>query len=187
VTFNASISRRSLLPSQSNIGSAAIRVLLPGNYGAFAAQFTPRGLAGLSFPNSKSSGLAAEEAPEEIRELVGLTKTALDAALRGGRIEAYPPFDWTGATEFQQRVWEALCSIPVGATATYGSIARELGSPGAARAVGAACGANPIPVIVPCHRVLAGGGRLGGFSGGLPWKRRLLAIEAAAARFQLQG
>lgn len=80
-------------------------------------------------------------------------------------------------TDFQKRVWAAMAEIPYGETATYGGLAAMLGS--GPRAVGMACGRNPIPIVVPCHRVLASGGREGGFSGGrgLPTKRQLLAIE----------
>ena len=80
-------------------------------------------------------------------------------------------------TDFQKRVWAAMSEIPYGETATYGGLATMLDS--GPRAVGMACGRNPIPIVVPCHRVLASGGREGGFSGGsgLPTKRQLLAIE----------
>lgn len=84
-------------------------------------------------------------------------------------------------TEFQRRVWRELRRIPYGETATYGEIARRIGRPGAARAVGAANGGNPIPIVVPCHRVVAAGGKLGGYGGGLSLKRRLLELEAAGA------
>ena len=70
-----------------------------------------------------------------------------------------------------------MLKIPLGRTRTYSEIATSIGAPNATRAVGNACGANPIPVLVPCHRVTASGGKLGGFSGGLDWKRRLLAVE----------
>ncbi len=82
-------------------------------------------------------------------------------------------------TVFQQRVWAAMQLIPAGATRTYGDIATELKS--AARAVGMACGANPIPIIIPCHRVLANGNRLGGYSGdgGAETKAALLRLEGA--------
>ena len=80
-------------------------------------------------------------------------------------------------TAFQQRVWQALRNIPFGETRTYGELARMIGQPGAARAVGAANGANPIAIIIPCHRVIATGGRLGGYAGGLDIKRRLLELE----------
>jgi O-6-methylguanine DNA methyltransferase len=82
-------------------------------------------------------------------------------------------------TPFQRAVWEALLAIPYGETRTYGDVARAIGRPGAVRAVGAANGANPVPLVVPCHRVVAAGGRLGGFGGGLPLKARLLALERA--------
>jgi methylated-DNA-[protein]-cysteine S-methyltransferase len=78
---------------------------------------------------------------------------------------------------FQRRVYQAMAAIPFGATRSYGELAGELGA--VARAVGGACGSNPIPILIPCHRVLAAAGRLGGFSGGagLPTKRALLAHE----------
>jgi len=88
------------------------------------------------------------------------------------------PLDPAGSP-FQRRVWEGMTRIPYGRTRTYGDLAQEVG--GVARAVGQACGANPIPIIIPCHRVVAGGGRLGGFSGGRGTvsKRALLAHEHA--------
>ena len=80
-------------------------------------------------------------------------------------------------TAFQRRVWAAMAAIPFGETRTYGALAAAVG--GAARAVGGACGANPIPIIVPCHRVTAAGGKLGGWSGAPGAKRFLLALESA--------
>jgi O-6-methylguanine DNA methyltransferase len=91
-----------------------------------------------------------------------------------------PPLDVSSGTVFQQRVWSALRKIRCGQTRSYGDIARVIGKPKAVRAVGGACGANPIPVFVPCHRVLAANRKLGGFSGGLNWKRTLLAREGVA-------
>ena len=81
-------------------------------------------------------------------------------------------------TSFQQSVWEALSSIPYGETASYGEVARRIGRPEAARAVGAAVGRNPLSIIVPCHRVLGTSGRLTGYAGGLDRKQALLALEA---------
>lgn len=80
-------------------------------------------------------------------------------------------------TPFQQRVWRALLDIPYGETRTYGEVAASLGRPTAARAVGLANGRNPIPIIIPCHRVIGADGSLTGFGGGLALKRRLLALE----------
>jgi methylated-DNA-[protein]-cysteine S-methyltransferase len=82
-------------------------------------------------------------------------------------------------TAFQQRVWQELREIPYGSTATYGEIAERLGSPGASRAVGLANNRNPVPIIVPCHRVVGADGALVGFGGGLPCKRWLLDHESA--------
>jgi len=80
---------------------------------------------------------------------------------------------------FQQRVWQALTRIPYGDVCGYGELAKRVGNPRAARAVGQANGANPIPIIIPCHRVVAGDGSIGGYSGGLAVKRYLLALERA--------
>ena len=80
-------------------------------------------------------------------------------------------------TDFQHAVWAELRRIPPGETRTYGEIARALGRPGASRAVGRANATNPLPIVVPCHRVVGADGSLTGFAGGLGWKRRLLAIE----------
>lgn len=81
-------------------------------------------------------------------------------------------------TPFRRRVLDALLTIPYGQTRSYGEIARQIGSPRASRAVGAANGANPIPIVIPCHRVIGGDGSLTGFGGGLPTKRFLLELEA---------
>jgi methylated-DNA-[protein]-cysteine S-methyltransferase len=85
-----------------------------------------------------------------------------------------------GGTPFQRRVWEELRRIPYGATASYREIARAVGSPGAVRAVGAACARNPIAIVVPCHRVIGSDGSLTGYAAGLARKRTLLALESQA-------
>ena len=82
-------------------------------------------------------------------------------------------------TAFQLRVWRALRDIPYGAVRNYGDVARAIGQPGAARAVGGAVGSNPLPIVIPCHRVIASDGTIGGYSGGLAIKHRLLALEGA--------
>jgi methylated-DNA-[protein]-cysteine S-methyltransferase len=89
------------------------------------------------------------------------------------------PLDMQG-TEFQKRVWRQLTAIPYGETRSYAEMARQIGAPAAVRAVGAANGANPVPIVVPCHRVIGSGGRLVGYGGGLPLKRRLLELERGA-------
>jgi methylated-DNA-[protein]-cysteine S-methyltransferase len=101
----------------------------------------------------------------------------LEAYARGECERFSFPVEPTG-TDFDHTVWNAVARIPYGATATYGEIARAIGVPGGARAVGHANGRNPIPIVIPCHRVVAAGGKLGGYGGGLELKRRLLALEA---------
>jgi methylated-DNA-[protein]-cysteine S-methyltransferase len=89
-------------------------------------------------------------------------------------------FDLTLApdgTPFQQKVWKELCEIPYGETISYGELARRIGNPNASRAVGLANGSNPIPIIIPCHRVIGSSGKLTGYGGGLPIKEKLLALE----------
>jgi methylated-DNA-[protein]-cysteine S-methyltransferase len=85
-----------------------------------------------------------------------------------------------GGTEFQRRVWQAVAAIPYGTTTTYSALAATLGSPAACRAVGAANGRNPLPIVVPCHRVVGSGGALTGYGGGLERKRALLDLETGA-------
>jgi AraC family transcriptional regulator of adaptative response/methylated-DNA-[protein]-cysteine methyltransferase len=149
--------------------------------GEFLARYSENGLAKLAFPNAKT--LAAPKRgegkpiPTKIRAWHRLTVAALKAVLAGHAAKKLPPLDGRG-TAFQQAVWHELLKIPQGQTRSYGEMARLLGRPRAVRAVGGACGANPIPVLVPCHRVLAANRQLGGFSGGLDWKRRLLVRES---------
>lgn len=85
-------------------------------------------------------------------------------------------------TSFQLAVWERLCDIPYGATMSYGELARQVGNPRASRAVGLANGSNPIPIVIPCHRVIGSNGKLTGYGGGLPIKEKLLALEGGQLR-----
>lgn len=100
------------------------------------------------------------------------------AAYFAGELQQFTLPLKAAGTEFQQRVWQALTRIPYGATTSYGAIAREVGAPGSARAVGAANGQNPIAIVVPCHRVIGADGRLVGYGGGIERKTWLLAHEA---------
>jgi len=88
------------------------------------------------------------------------------------------PVRMVGGSEFERAVWSEIAKIPYGEMQTYGAIAAALGDPGLARAVGTACNHNPVPVIVPCHRVVGAGGKMVGFGGGIDRKRRLLELEA---------
>ncbi|HWE97222.1 MAG TPA: methylated-DNA--[protein]-cysteine S-methyltransferase [Tepidisphaeraceae bacterium] len=106
---------------------------------------------------------------------------ALEAYFNG-EMEAVDAIETaTGGTPFQREVWKALRTIPAGTTTSYGQLAAKLGRAGSARAVGAANGANPIPIIVPCHRVIGANGTLTGFASGLPRKRWLLDHESRYA------
>jgi len=98
----------------------------------------------------------------------------------GGEITFPDELDLSGATHFQRRVWEITRLIPYGETRSYTWVAQQVGKPGAVRAVGQALARNPLPVIIPCHRVLAIDGGLGGFSGGAEMKRLLLHLENSA-------
>jgi len=111
-----------------------------------------------------------------------LTEAArqLRAYFAGALREFQLPLDTQG-TDFQKRVWAQVAAIPYGETRNYAQIAQALGSPGAVRAVGAANGANPVPIVVPCHRVIGAKGKLVGYGGGLAMKKRLLELEGARA------
>jgi O-6-methylguanine DNA methyltransferase len=172
--------------------------------GEFIARYSVKGLAELDFPVERTYSRAvgrrrrADESPffksktarDSSRRLLQtkilrwhrVTGAALKNVLAGRPPGKFPPLDLSNGTMFQRKVWSALRKIARGRTKSYGEIARAIGKPKAVRAVGGACGANPIPVLVPCHRVLAANKKLGGFSGGLNWKRGLLACEGVTFR-----
>ncbi|MGD1086891.1 MAG: methylated-DNA--[protein]-cysteine S-methyltransferase [Verrucomicrobiota bacterium] len=144
--------------------------------GLFTAHYSAAGLAQLDFPGGGRKAETAAASPA-IRRWHKLASRAVARVLRGRPAGRTPPLDLAGATPFQARVWAALRRIQTGGTQSYGQVAAAIGAPGAARAVGGACGANPVPLLIPCHRVLASDGGLGGFSGGPRWKRKLLGVE----------
>jgi len=152
---------------------------IPTRDGRFTARYSEKGLAELNFPVGRASSQAAKQngVPAKIRRWHRVTETALKNVLAGRKSKSLPPLDLSSGTMFQKSVWQALRKISTGKTKSYGEIAQAIGKPKAVRAVGGACGANPIPVLVPCHRVLAANKKLGGFSGGLDWKRNLLKRE----------
>ncbi|MEI7535248.1 MAG: methylated-DNA--[protein]-cysteine S-methyltransferase [Verrucomicrobiae bacterium] len=146
--------------------------------GEFLARYSKKGLVNLDFPKVDLSVNPAkrQRRPTKMPGWHKLTSSSLKSILAGRAPQQLPPLDLTG-TDFQKSVWRALQKISRGKTKSYGEIARTIGRPKAVRAVGGACGANPVPVLIPCHRVLAADGKIGGFSGGLDWKRALLACE----------
>ncbi len=159
--------------------------------GACAIAWGERGITNAWLPDQDATALrrriarrlpdAREGAPpEEIRPAID----GIVALLAGAASDlSNTPVDLDGVPDFHRRVYAIARAIPPGETLTYGEIARRLGDPSQARAVGAALGANPIPILIPCHRVLAANGRTGGFSapGGVSTKLRLLVIEGAEA------
>jgi [ribosomal protein S5]-alanine N-acetyltransferase len=158
-----------------------IPIRLSTSLGVFVAWFSPKGLARLDFPGPVDNTNHAEKSFSTMDEVTsGLaerTASAIQAVLKSGKPENLPPFDLEEGTDFQRTVWAALRQIPPGQTWSYSELAKKIGRPKAVRAVGGACGANPIPLLIPCHRVLAKNRKIGGFSGGIHWKERLLALE----------
>ena len=158
--------------------------------GQFVAHYSENGLVELNFPKvgTHRRGIRSKflrddrrtprrGVPTTIRKWHRATAAALKNILAGHLPGKFPPLDLSNGTTFQRKIWNTLRKIARGQTKSYGAIARAIGKPKAVRAVGGACGANPIPIFVPCHRVLAANKKLGGFSGGLNWKRKLLAHE----------
>jgi O-6-methylguanine DNA methyltransferase len=159
--------------------SQLIEISIPTADGNFVAHYSEKGLAGLNFPKRQTGRVLSTNPKTSVQILRWhrATADALKQILAGRASKILPPFDWSGTTDFQQSVWREMLKIPAGKTRSYGEIAERIKKPKAVRAVGGACGANPIPVLVPCHRILAANKKLGGFSGGLGWKRDLLKRE----------
>jgi methylated-DNA-[protein]-cysteine S-methyltransferase len=140
-----------------------------------------RGLSFVHFVNGrrpKSPSHSWIEDKEPFKEAI----RQLEAYFEGKLKQFELPLVLEG-TEFQLLVWRNLQKIPYGETVSYGQLARRIGSPDAARAVGLANGSNPIPIIIPCHRVIGSNGDLTGFGGGLPLKKKLLALEGRQLSF----
>jgi methylated-DNA-[protein]-cysteine S-methyltransferase len=155
--------------------------------GACAVGWTARGIAAVALPGGRLpprgwlprlSGAGETEPPPPVRAAMEAMARLLDGqAVDLGEV----PLDLVGVPGFHAQVYEAVRAIPAGSTRTYGEVAALIGAPGSAQAVGQALGANPCPIVVPCHRVLAADGGLGGFSapGGVDTKRQMLLIEGA--------
>jgi methylated-DNA-[protein]-cysteine S-methyltransferase len=150
---------------------------------------SPRGIVKLSLPQPDEKSALAELAlgPEAVRvsfERFDELVSRLREYFKGKPVDFDDKLDTSEGTAFQRSVWSACRSIPYGQTRTYAWIAEQIGKPGASRAVGNALGKNPVPIIVPCHRVLASDGGLGGFKGGLPAKKHLLKLEGIKLKTQ---
>ncbi|MEO3745923.1 methylated-DNA--[protein]-cysteine S-methyltransferase [Plantactinospora sp. B5E13] len=144
------------------------------------------GICGVRFGRvdtaGEANGLATGEAGLPAGEPVLAAAVAELRAYFAGELTGFTvPLHVRQGSGFERAVWTEMTTIPYGETRTYGEVAAAVGDPGAARAVGVACNRNPIPVIVPCHRIVGAGGKLVGFGGGLPRKRHLLELEAGVA------
>ena len=136
------------------------------------------GLRHLHFPDDHARvNLEAVEDPTRFTEAL----EQLDVYWSGEEMEFDLPLAPQG-TPFREKVWDALRGVPYGTTVGYGEIAKRIGKPSAARAVGGACGSNPLPILIPCHRIVGASGALTGFGGGLPIKKKLLAIESQTGK-----
>lgn len=152
-------------------------------FGPLLLAKTPRGLVRLGLPNQDADELLADlaarvsprvlEAPAQLDE----ARRELDLYFEGRLTDFDLPLDWQLSRDFRRRVLRAIARIPYGQTRSYTEMARSAGNERAVRAAGTACGSNPIPLVVPCHRVLRTGGALGGYGGGLPMKEGLLRLE----------
>ena len=155
---------------------------LPSPIGTLTLIASDTALAAILFDGQPLSAFR-RGAPERDDDHPVLREAAaqLAAYFAGTRTGFDLPLDF-GGTPFQERVWAALCAIPHGQTCSYADIADGLGQPTATRAVGAANGRNPIPIVAPCHRVIGKDGSLTGFGGGLAVKKQLLALEGVGRR-----
>jgi methylated-DNA-[protein]-cysteine S-methyltransferase len=145
---------------------------------------TPRGLACISYLDFGSEDetlawIAARVSPRVLEAPARLddARRELDEYFEGRLRDFTLPIDWVLVGDFGRRVLGQTARIPYGDVATYGDVAREIGSPRAARATGNALGSNPMPIVVPCHRVVAAGGKMGGYTGGIERKQLLLTLE----------
>ncbi|KQP40836.1 cysteine methyltransferase [Methylobacterium sp. Leaf104] len=149
--------------------------ILPTPIGPLVLAGTDGALARIGFPVGRG---AVTPAPDWQRDDRAFAQARAQlAAYFDGRLTRFDLALAPRGTPFQHLVWQALAEIPPGETISYGELARRIGRPSASRAVGAANGANPLPIVVPCHRVIGAGGALTGFAGGLETKRFLLELE----------
>ena len=138
------------------------------------------GLRRIDFVNGRNP-VRSDPHWRESAEYLGETVRQLRAYF-AGELEAFDLPLAPQGTPFQLAVWKRLCEIPYGETISYGELARRVGNPNASRAVGLANGSNPIPIVIPCHRVIGSNGKLTGYGGGLPIKEKLLALERRQLR-----
>jgi methylated-DNA-[protein]-cysteine S-methyltransferase len=180
--MNASLQRLAQRASEEGLLDVAYTTT-DSPFGQLLLAQTPKGLVRVGLPNQAADELLVDlatrvsprvlEAPAQLDE----TRRELDLYFEG-KLDSFDlPIDWRLSNGFQLRVQKAIARIPYGETRNYTEMATKAGNERAVRAAGTACGRNPIPVVVPCHRVLRSSGGLGGYGGGLPMKQGLLELE----------
>jgi methylated-DNA-[protein]-cysteine S-methyltransferase len=157
-------------------------------FGALLLATTPKGLVRVGLPNQDTDELLVDlatrvsprvlEAPDQLDD----ARRELELYFDGRLTDFDLPLDWRLSRDFRRRVLRAIARIPYGQTRSYTQMATSAGNERAVRAAGSACGSNPLPLVVPCHRVLRSGGGLGGYGGGLPMKEGLLRLEGVLDR-----
>lgn len=157
-------------------------------FGPLLLASTPRGIVRIGLPNQDAEALlddlASRVSPRVLEAPAGFdeVRRELDLYFEGKLTDFDLPLDWQLSRDFRRKVLRAIDRIPYGQTRSYTEMARRAGNERAVRAAGSACGSNPIPIVVPCHRVLRSGGALGGYGGGLPMKQALLELEGSIDR-----
>ena len=168
--------------SQSPTHKRQVAKQMQSPVGTLTLVATDDGLAAILWENDRPGRVRLNIAAEESgHPVLADAERQLSEYFAGQRTQFALPVDWSG-TAFQRQVWDALLTIPFGETRSYAQIAAQIGRPGAARAVGAANGRNPVSIVAPCHRVIGSTGALTGFAGGLDVKARLLALECSLSR-----
>lgn len=166
-------------------------IMFQSPWGWMGISETDKGLDGIALPTKSKRAVEAALRTQSSEPFVTQATARLTSAqrqlmeyLEGTRREFDLPLDLSGGTAFQRRVWRTLLNVPYAKLRSYQWVAARVGGPQYARAVGNAVGANPLPIVVPCHRIVAQDATLGGFSGGLPTKRKLLTLEGTLSQLQ---
>ena len=166
-------------------------IVFRSDWGWMGISESRKGIDGIALPQTSKQRAAAvlrEQAPDdlvmELSPQLSRAQAQLLDYLAGERQTFDLPLDFSRGTTFQRQVWRMLLRVPYGKLRSYQWVASRVGGRQYARAVGNAVGANPLPIVVPCHRIVAQDATLGGFSGGLPTKRKLLTLEGTLVQLQ---
>lgn len=187
------VSTEALTPGQARTRGGGVSLDFGSGttpFGEAVVSWSSRGLSFLGFCGETGAGAACRQLEETwpnavFREQPAQAQAWLDRVFSGARSEPLPL--WLRGSPFQLKVWEALLALPEGSTVTYGQLARTVGRPGAARAVGSAVGANPLAWVIPCHRVIRQYGELGEYRWGRIAKRAMIGLEASRSGLRHLG